>query len=553
MAKETSNQVERKNKKKSIKELGGMLFAKMMRGGASELRANAEEVNRLNVFPVPDGDTGDNMSMTIESGIAALETVDSDDLAEVMRVASRGMLLGARGNSGVILSQFFAGIAKGFESAETADARTLGRALELGVEQAYMSVVTPTEGTILTVAREAVEYAVSKINQKSTVRSVFGNLVKEMHRSLERTPELMTILKDAGVVDSGAAGLYYIMDGLNKVLNGIEVAESTQKNAKPQKAVAFGPDSDLTYGYCTEVTLQLQSARCVIESFDVEMLKPRLSELGDSIVAFKTDSIFKLHIHTKTPEKILELCHEYGEFISVKIENMTLQHNETAMQKDYAIVAVSIGSGISEVFKNLGADVVIDTDIAKAPATQDFIDAFEKVCAKVIYVFPNNSNIFMAAAQAAQIYTESRVYIVNSKSIGACYAALSAASFDGENADKALVLADEVIARTKSGHVCPAVRDTEMDGITIREGDTLGIIDKRIVTAQGERMNAIKETINQLLENNEHSVLTVFSGKDSTKDEENIILDYIASTFSDREAFMIKGGQEIYSYIFVAE
>ena len=553
MAKETSNQGERKNKKKSIKEIGGMLFAKMMRGGASELRANAEEVNRLNVFPVPDGDTGDNMSMTIESGIAALETVDSDDLAEVMRVASRGMLLGARGNSGVILSQFFAGIAKGFESAETADARTLGRALELGVEQAYMSVVTPTEGTILTVAREAVEYAVSKITSKSTVRSVFGNLVKEMHRSLERTPELMTILKDAGVVDSGAAGLYYIMDGLNKVLNGIEVSESsTQKSVKSPKSTAFGPDTDMTYGYCTEVTLQLQNAKCDVESFDTESIKESLTKLGESIVAFKANSIFKLHIHTKVPEKILELCHGYGEFISVKIENMTLQHNESAIQKDCATIAVSIGDGISDVFRELGIDVIIETEKSIAPATQDFINAFDNVCARVIYVFPNNNNIFMAATQAAQIYTQSSVYIVNSKSIGACYAALSAVSFDGENPDKTLALADEVIAKAKTAHVCLAVRNTEMDGVTIREGDTLGMIDKKIITAQCERVSAIKDTVKQLLESKEHSALTVFVGKDGREDEEKMILDYVSS-FPDSEAFLIDGGQEIYSYIFVAE
>ena len=545
-----------KKKKTSIKELGGLLFAKMMRGGASELRANAEEVNRLNVFPVPDGDTGDNMSMTIESGVAALETVDSDDLAEVMRVASRGMLLGARGNSGVILSQFFAGIAKGFENADTADAVTLGKALELGVEQAYTSVMTPTEGTILTVAREAVEYAVSRINAKSTIRSVFGDLVKEMHRSLKRTPELMTILKDAGVVDSGGAGLYYIMDGLNKVLNGEEI-EDTPATSPVIKAAPvtsdFGPDSVMIYGYCTELIVQLQNSKCDVESFDVDALKPRLAELGDSIVIFKTDSILKLHIHTMVPEKVLEMCRTYGEFINVKIENMTLQHTTSTPTKEYAIVAVSSGDGISELFCELGASVIIKGGQTCNPSTQDFIEAFDEAGAKHIYVFPNNSNIFMAATQAAEIYDKSEVHIIESRSIGACYAVLSAISFEEQSPDEILSDANEAMERSATAYICPAIRDTEMNGIKINDGDTIGFIGKEIVVCESERLCAAKRLIDRLLADGEHFVMTVFVGKDSTEQDENELRDYIGSAYPDCETFFANGGQEIYSYIFVTE
>jgi DAK2 domain fusion protein YloV len=294
---------------KNIKYLGGLLLSKMARGGAKQLRTNAEEVNKLNVFPVPDGDTGDNMRMTIESGIAAIENIDSDDLAEVMKTLSHGMLLGARGNSGVILSQFFAGMAKGLDSSDKADPATFGHALELGVQQAYSSVMTPTEGTILTVAREAVEYAVSRLTPKSTIRTLFADLVKEMHASLDRTPEILTVLKEAGVVDSGGAGLLYIMDGFNRVLNGEEISDDgvqyeLTKSSAPT-AFAFNENSEMTYGYCTELLVQLQRSKTDIENFDIEALRSFLVSIGDSVVAFKTESIVKLHVHTFTPEKVL--------------------------------------------------------------------------------------------------------------------------------------------------------------------------------------------------------------------------------------------------------
>ena len=319
----------------NIKYLGGLLLKKMAFGGAKELSSNADEVNKLNVFPVPDGDTGDNMRMTIESGISEMESVDSDNIGKVMDSFSHGMLLGARGNSGVILSQFFAGTAKGLGTTVKADVQTLGHALELGVKQAYSSVMTPTEGTILTVAREAVEYAVSRITPKSTIRSLFADLSDEMNRSLERTPEILTVLKEAGVVDSGAAGLYYIIDGFNRVLNGgedasAEVANNSEekKNSIPVAKGTFGPDSVMSYGYCTEFLLQLQNSKTNIDEFDVDALKEFLVGVGDSIVAFKTDSIVKVHVHTFVPETVLEYARKYGEFLTVKIENMSLQHSE---------------------------------------------------------------------------------------------------------------------------------------------------------------------------------------------------------------------------------
>ena len=313
--------------------LDGELLAKMAQGGAAQLLSKTEEVNNLNVFPVPDGDTGDNMRMTIESGIAAIENTTSNNLAMVMQQLSKGMLLGARGNSGVILSQFFAGVAKGLDTYSKADAKIVGDALMLGVKQAYSSVVTPTEGTILTVAREAVEYSVANINENSTIRSLFSDLVKEMYASLQRTPEILTVLKDAGVVDSGGAGLFYIIDGFYRVLNGEEISVSASVKPSVQAPKvnldAFGPDSVMTYGYCTELLLRLQNSKVEnIDAFDCSVISDFLGSVGDSVVIFQTESIVKIHVHTFTPEKVLEFCRRYGEFLTIKIENMSVPHNE---------------------------------------------------------------------------------------------------------------------------------------------------------------------------------------------------------------------------------
>ena len=553
----------------NLKHLGGALFAKMMRGGASELRANAEEVNRLNVFPVPDGDTGDNMRMTIESGIAALENSTADDISEVMKVVSRGMLLGARGNSGVILSQFFAGVAKGFDNVKKADAVTIGKALESGVAQAYTSVMTPTEGTILTVAREAVEYAVSRINSKSTIRSLFADLVKEMQASLERTPERLAQLKEAGVVDSGGAGLFYIMDGINRVLNGEEIDDTTPTETASKLSaamtVSFGPDSEMTYGYCTELLVQLMSKKCDVDNFDIEPLKAFLASIGDSVVCFKTESIVKLHVHTMTPDKVLAYCREFGEFLTIKIENMSVQHTSSTEaepvsdepvvieNKRYAVVAVSNGPGIEELFLELGADQIVQGGQTNNPSTQDFIKAFEKIFADHIFVFPNNGNIVMAANQAAEIYEHAKVHVIPAKNIGAGYVALSSMNFDNPDPEALIAEAEEAISRITAAYVSPAVRDADMNGVHVTEGDTIGIVGKEIVVSKASRMAATRELIAYLLDGKDRYMLTVFVGVDPTPEERAMLDNHINEAYPEIEVYFIDGGQEIYPYIFVAE
>jgi len=555
----------------NIKYLGGLLLKKMAFGGAKELRSNADEVNKLNVFPVPDGDTGDNMRMTIESGISEMESIDSDNLGTVMKSLSHGMLLGARGNSGVILSQFFAGVAKGLESADKADPTTLGKALEMGVKQAYSSVMTPTEGTILTVAREAVEYAVSRITPSSTIKTLFADLSKEMNRSLERTPEILTVLKEAGVVDSGAAGLFYIVDGFNRVLNGHDIPDSEEKilsgSIKEANHTAFGPDSVMVYGYCTEFLLQLQNSKCNVSEFDVEQLKKFLSENGDSIVAFKTDSIVKVHVHTMMPEKIIGYAREYGEFLSVKIENMSVQHSEgmekekteqdseaeIAPLKKYGIVGVCNGAGIESLFRDLGADVTITGGQTHNPSTNDFLEAFSVISAEHIFVFPNNSNIFMAAQQAADLYEKAKVHVLTSKNIGTGYVALSSFNFESNDVDAIISEMEDAMSRVTAGCVSPSIRDAEMDGVHINNGDTIGIIDKKIVLASSSRVDAARQLATMLLELPDKFMLTVFCGQDAAAEECAQLEASILESCPDAEIYFIDGGQEIYPYIFIAE
>ena len=559
------------NTEKDENLLDGHLLAQMAQGGAALLRSNADEVNKLNVFPVPDGDTGDNMRMTIESGIAAIEKMDSDDLAEVMKTLSHGMLLGARGNSGVILSQLFAGMAKGFEACDKADVSTIGQALTLGVQQAYNSVMTPTEGTILTVARESVEYAVSRIKEGTTLRGFFGDLIKEMSASLQRTPELLANLKEAGVVDSGGAGLLYIMDGFNKVLNGEEI-KAEPLLAAEKKAVldfsGFTADSEMTYGYCTELLLQLQNSKVDAEGFDINIIKDFLCSVGDSVVAFKTGTVVKLHVHTLTPDKVLGFCRQYGEFLTVKIENMSVQHSELEEEKEeksapstlvstekkkFGMVAVANGDGVRETFLELGVDCIVEGGQTQNPSTNDFLDAFEKVNAEHIFVFPNNGNIIMAANQAAEIYDKAEIHVIESKNLGDGYVAICSADFEKEDAETIAAELREAMGNVTTGYVSPSIRDAELNGIEIHNGDFIGFIGKQMLAAHPDKAETAHTLLSKMLEDGEKYMLTVFCGKDATTEEAAALEAFVGETYPDVEAYFLRGEQDVYPYIFVAE
>ncbi len=575
MSKET-----KKKKQDSFRFLDGWLFARMLRSGAARLSDKADTVNNLNVFPVPDGDTGDNMRMTIEGGVAALDGQDSGNLAEVSQALSKGMLLGARGNSGVILSQFFAGVGRGLASCEKADAQTMGAALREGVKQAYASVLTPMEGTILTVAREAVDYAVSRLTSKSTIRTLFADLEKEMKASLARTPDLLEALKEAGVIDSGGAGLLYIVEGINKILQGEEVKSGrhTRQADKPKQPVAlgtFGPDSVMEYGYCTELLLQLQNSKTNIEQFDMQPVTEFLQSVGDSIVAFKSDSIVKIHVHTMTPEKVLAFCRQYGEFLNVKIENMSLQHSDLVEKspkeetpsapvapkkptKKYGAIAVANGSGIEQIFTDLGVDVIVHGGQTKNPSIQDFLDAFEQVGAEHIFVFPNNGNILLAAQQAAEIYQEDQfnpvaVYVVGSKDLGSGYVALASMDTSVEDPLELKKQLEHAMVNVATGCVSPAVRDAQLNGVEIHNGDYIGFVGKEMLVSESCEADAACGLLKHMLDAGNRYVVTAFVGLGVEAEKSEAVQTFVQNNYPDVELYLTDGGQEVYPFIFVAE
>ncbi len=547
------------------KVLNGELFLKMFRGGVAYLRAHVKAVNDMNVFPVPDGDTGDNMMMTMEGGAKALSKIEGESLDDVAKSLMNGMLLGARGNSGVILSQFFAGISKEFVGHEEVSVEDMGHALKTGIAQAYASVSTPKEGTILTVARESVEYAVSRINEESTVESLFKDLVTEMDASLKRTPEILTVLKEAGVVDSGGAGLKYIVEGFMKILNGEDL--EAMEAAAPVEAIpgsvdidfsAFGPDSVMDYGYCTEMLVQLMNYKTDVEAFDVDALKEFLGSLGDSIVAYKTGSIIKIHVHTLTPYKVLEHMHEYGEFLTIKIENMSVQHNEIVEKppvekphKKYAIVAVANGDGISDLYTKLGADEIVSGGQTMNPSAQNFIEVFDKINADHIFVFPNNGNIILAARQAAKIYENAEIHVINSKNIGDCYAALAQLNLEDELED-ILEGFDAAMAEVETGQVTYAVRNTEMNGVKVHEGDYISFCGKEMIASEPELLDATMKLLDGM-EAADRDIVNIFYGKSVEEEVVDELVEKIEEAYPDIEVQTLNGGQDVYHFIVVVE
>lgn len=549
-------------------ELGGALFADMVRGGAGNLRANAQVVNDLNVFPIPDGDTGDNMSLTMEGGDAALRGVASDSISDIADKLAGGMLLGARGNSGVILSQLFAGIAKGLDGVERADAAALGKAFQSGVRQAYDAVMTPTEGTILTVAREATEYAVARTTKESTLEEFFSDIIKGMRESLEHTPELLPILKESGVIDSGGAGLVYVIEGMNKILRGEKVdmaAVMATASAAPDFS-AFTADTEMTFGYCTEFLLQLQNSKVDAAHFEAEVLAGELAAMGgESIVAFKTGTVLKIHVHTMTPGAVLAHCQKYGEFLTLKVENMALQHSEAKVEnrfaapaagkqehKPFGVVAVAAGEGIKETFLSLGADVIVEGGQTMNPSSEDFLAAFDRVNADTVFVFPNNSNIILTAHQAAGLYEGADIRVIESKTVGDCYAALTMLDFESGNADKIAESLTDAMSGVVTGMVTRSVRDSRLGGMEIAKNDYIGFAGKEMLADDKTVVGAAKQLISAV-DMTDREVLIAICGKDATAADMDAVRAFVQAEYPQIELFEIDGGQDVYHFIFVFE
>ena len=542
--------------------LTGEAFIKMIHGAALNLRSEAQKINDLNVFPVPDGDTGDNMLSTLMGGVERARENDAG-LGIITRRVADGMLLSARGNSGVILSQFFDGIASGFEGLENADAKAIGKAFRKGVRRAYRAVMKPAEGTILTVANEATEYACN--TKTGSVEDFLGNFVTEARRSLNRTPELLPVLKSAGVVDSGGAGLLAIIEGMCQAMDESFDAQafdstSTAKASEDIDFDRFSENDILEYGYCTELLVRLQNSKTDVSSFDENTVKDALTELGDSIAIVKSGSILKIHVHTKTPDRVLALCQRYGEFLKVKIENMSLQHNsieaETKCadqpQKDFGVVVAACGEGIKQTFMECGADFIVEGGQSMNPSAEDFIKAFDAVNAKTVFVFPNNGNVILAARQAAKMYAGSDVRVIESRNVGEGYASLSMMDTSSGDTDAIEAELNANMHGVVTAEIARCIRDAEMQNVEIHTGDYIGYVGKNILSASSERLQASLGLIDSLDLDN-HALFLLFSGIDSTEEETDAICRYIGEHHPACEVYPIPGGQEIYSYIMVAE
>ena len=545
--------------------LDGALFENMVKGGAANLYVYREAVNDLNVFPIPDGDTGDNMYLTIDSGASSA----SDGKTGLGAVASRmakSMLLGARGNSGVILSRIFAGIASGFEGAESVGMSGVDKAFRCGSKEAYNAVSTPVEGTILTVFRDAVGFAGDRITDKSDLDTYFEDLIAELRRSLERTPDLLDVLREAGVVDSGGAGLVYIAEGMKNALDGMNFTaggKTVDKAAKPIDISTFTEDTELQFGYCTEVLIRLQNKKTDIASFDINDFKAKLEALGESVVAFADGSIVKVHVHTMTPGEILDFCQQYGEFLTLKIENMMLQHNETTIvnktefkrkkvHKKLGIIAVASGDGIKETFRSLGVDEIIDGGQSMNPSSGDIIAAAEKIDADSILVYPNNGNIILAANQAAALYDKADLRVIKTHTIGEGYASLSLLDTSVDDIDKIVSDAEAFAKGILTGMVSKAARTTEMSGVAITEGDYIGFEGDTVYSDSPDKCEAALQ-LGEKLGAGDYDVILILAGADATDEEAQRVCDSYTEKFSDSEVILMKGGQPLHDFIIIIE
>ncbi len=546
--------------------LDGFLWADMVAAGARNLHAHVEEVNDLNVFPIPDGDTGENMMLTMQGGVKAAKNVTAS-LCDAASKISEGMLLSARGNSGVILSQFFAGIAQGFQTYREADMHTLEKAIACGVGCAFESVMTPTEGTILTVMRDAGGYAANK--NCETPKEYFKAFLEEAERSLERTPELLPILREAGVVDSGGAGLLYIAKGMYACLCGEEITETSDVPTSSLQSVdpdLFDENTVMEFGYCTELLLRLQNCKVDTAHFDADVITEFLKTVGDSVVLVKNGTIVKIHVHTMTPYRVLEFCQRFGEFLTVKIENMMLQHNGNAKKEErvlqnvpstkertpFSIVTVATGEGIRQAFTEMGADEVIVGGQTMNPSAEDFLRAFDRVNADVVFVLPNNGNILLAAKQAAQLYSGSDVRVIPTKSIGDAYAVLSMLDLDSGDADAIEEEMNASMEGVLTAEISKSIRDAEMNGVKVQKGDYIGIEGKKILFAGKSREEVVCRTADAL-DPTSHALLLLIRGNGVSEEESAPIMAYLQSKYPLAETCEADGGQDIYDYILVAE
>jgi len=538
-------------------EIDSLLFATMLRQGAVQLGRDKKVVNDLNVFPIPDGDTGDNMLMTLKAGCNALKD-NMGTLSEAASATSSGMLLGARGNSGVILSRIFAGLAKGLQDVDKADAKAFAKAMQAAVDEAYKSVPVPVEGTIITVLREGVAGA----DANSDLNQYYETLLEAMQVSLDHTPELLQVLKDAGVVDSGGAGLVSIFRGMNDGLNGLISDEEIAPTAAATPTVEldkFTEDSTLEFGYCTEFLLRLMRSKVDLETFDENVIFDYLNRVGESVVAFREGTIIKVHVHTFTPGVILNEMQKYGEFLTLKIENMALQHHQSTNQdnasfktppKKYGVVTVASGEGLINAFREIGADEVIAGGQTMNPATQDFLDAFARINAQHILVFPNNKNIKMAADQAAELYKNADIHVLPSTTIGEGYYGIGYIDRDNPDEDEVIASVTKIMQSVVTGMISTAIREAEGDQVSVHTGDYVGYSGKQLLSDSPDREAAAKALVERLGAAS-RDVMLVFFGEQVPQNEAERLVADLQTRYKNLEIMLNNGQQPVYDYIFV--
>ena len=542
--------------------INGLDLLLMVENGAKNLALDYERINSLNVFPVPDGDTGTNMKLTIEGGVLEGKNLNEENIEITSKALARAMVLSARGNSGVILSQFFKGLSLGLEGYNFVNVKEFANAMIEGTKRAYSVVSNPTEGTILTVMREAGEASFKEINDDTTLEEYLSSYLMEANASLQRTPELLPVLKKAGVIDSGGAGFILIIEGMLKAITGeiLQVGLISENKANINTA-SFNADSELTYGYCTEFILQLQNSKVNTKKFDLKIINDFLNTIGNSIVSFKDDDLVKVHIHTFDPGIVLNECRKYGEFLTVKIENMNVMHTDSSdytledanvderEHKKYAVVAVANGTGLVNAFKEMGVDEVVSGGQTMNTSTADFIAAFDKINADNIFVFPNNSNILMAANQAKDTYTKANIYVIPTKTLAQGYSGVSMLNFDSNDIDTIISEANEAISNVSTLEVTYSIRDANIDNVKVNKGDYICIYDGRLISSNENRLEALKTALKSIPDFNLKQVMTILCGRDVLIEECNELQKFAYELNSYIEAYPVDGNQDIYSYI----
>ena len=540
--------------------INGKLLKEMLASGANNLSNKFTEIDALNVFPVPDGDTGTNMSLTFNAGVKDALACTSDDVCDIAKVLSKGLLMGARGNSGVITSQIFRGLYQGVDGMKEINGFQLANALVMGSRVAYKAVMRPVEGTILTVVREAADYtyAYATSTQDVTCLQVMEKMLEEAKESLERTPDLLPVLKEVGVVDSGGAGLVTIFEGFVSALKG-EVIE--RQEAQESKEVAGAGMESEEFGYCTEFIIRLSEHGA--RNFQEEALRDSLARIGNSIVCVRDDDIVKVHVHTLTPGDALNMGQRYGEFAKLKVENMQEQHENIMMnatveekpkeekpKQKYAIITVAAGDGLKDMFKELRADYVISGGQTMNPSTEDFVQAIHQVNAENIFLLPNNSNIILAAQQAASVCEDLNVEVIPSKSIPQ---GLSACIMFNPDVDFDMNLAEmnDAISMVKTGQVTYAIKDTTFEGLDIKAGDYMGLKEKDIVVSLPDKMEVTRQLLDMMIDG-ESEIVTLVYGEDVNEEEANEIASYIEDKY-DVEVELNNGMQPVYSFIIGVE